>query len=298
MNRPHLSFLPVACALSGLALFAMMDGLMKAASIAVGAYSAVFWRNMLGAGITAPLWLWRRKQWPNGPALRLHALRSAVAAAMTLLFFFGLVRTPLAEAVALSFIAPLVALYLAAAVLGERVSRRAIIGSFAALGGVVVIVLGGLGGAAASHRHPEALTGLAAILASALLYGWNLILQRQQAQLAEPEEIAFFQTFGVFVLLAAGAPWLVSMPLPASWAIIATAAVLAAISLMLMSWAYARAEAQALVPLEYTAFIWAALTGWAVFREPVTMATLAGVALIVVGCLFAAPRQDRIEVPA
>ena len=34
---------------------------------------------------------------------------------------------------------------------------------------------------------------------------------------------------------------------------------------MLLSWAYARAEAQYLAPVEYTAFIWASLFGLAIF---------------------------------
>jgi S-adenosylmethionine uptake transporter len=74
----------------------------------------------------------------------------------------------------------------------------------------------------------------------------------------------------------------------------ATAAVLIAISLMLLSWAYARAEAQALVPLEYTGFIWAALFGWLWFGEVVTLATLAGAALIVVGCLIATRARTEL----
>ena len=56
---------------------------------------------------------------------------------------------------------------------------------------------------------------------------------------------------------------------------------------MLLSWAYGRAEAQFLVPLEYTAFIWAAIVGWIAFSEQVTVPMLAGVTLIVAGCLYA-----------
>ena len=41
--------------------------------------------------------------------------------------------------------------------------------------------------------------------------------------------------------------------------LIASGVVLAMISLMIISWGYGRAEAQALLPIEYTAFIWAAL---------------------------------------
>ena len=58
----------------------------------------------------------------------------------------------------------------------------------------------------------------------------------------------------------------------------------------MLSWAYARAEAQVLVPMEYSAFGWAAAVGWLAFREPVSTTTLAGVVLIVAACLVAARR--------
>ncbi len=83
---------------------------------------------------------------------------------------------------------------------------------------------------------------------------------------------------------------------------LATAAMLGFVSLLLLSWAYARAEAKILIPVEYTAFIWAALLGWLVFAEAVTAATLAGTSLIVVGCLVAARQQpdhvDHVETTA
>ena len=63
----------------------------------------------------------------------------------------------------------------------------------------------------------------------------------------------------------------------------------------MLSWAYGRAEAQLLVPVEYTAFIWAAIIGWIVFEEKLTAETLIGAAMIVVGCLIAA-RQRPVHV--
>jgi S-adenosylmethionine uptake transporter len=92
-------------------------------------------------------------------------------------------------------------------------------------------------------------------------------------------------------VLALFAPWFLAWPdgTIALW--IAGAAVLAVSGAMVLSWAYRRAEAQALVPLEYTGFLWAGLFGWLFFREPLTLATLAGAALIVIGCWIAAPRK-------
>ena len=110
---------PVLAACGGMATFSVMDGLMKAASLSVGAYSAILVRSLIGAALMAPVWLLGGGRWPGRAALRLHAMRASVSAGMTLSFFWGLVRLPLAEAIALSFVAPLIALYLAAVFLGE-----------------------------------------------------------------------------------------------------------------------------------------------------------------------------------
>src|SRR3546814_20422269 len=87
------------------------------------------------------------------------------------------------------------------------------------------------------------------------------------------------------------APFLAVIPPTNLFLTIGGAALLAFGSLMLLSWAYARAEAQMLIPLEYTAFIWASIMGWLVFREPLKPTTLAGAALIVAGCLSSEERR-------
>jgi S-adenosylmethionine uptake transporter len=290
--RPSRQVLPFAAGAAGIATFAAMDGLMKGAASASGAFSAMLWRCCIASLIVVPVWRWRGGRLPDAAVLRLHLLRSAVVAAMAVLFFWGLVRTPMAEAIALSFIAPLIALYLAAATLGEKVSRSSLLASLLGLAGVAVIVAGKLGAGFAA----EARWGAAAILLSAVLYAWNLVLQRRIALLASPLEVALFQSTLVFLVLALFAPWLAVWPAGESWLLLAGAAVLSLVSLVLLSWAYGRAEAQALVPIEYSAFLWAALIGWIAFGEAVTWATLAGAVLIVAGCLIAARRVPPEQV--
>jgi S-adenosylmethionine uptake transporter len=134
----------------------------------------------------------------------------------------------------------------------------------------------------------DAKWGVAAIFASAVLYAYNLILQRRQAQIAKPVEIAFFQSMIAAATLALAAPWFAHVPAAEHIAPLSGSALLSIISLMLLSWAYARAEAQVLVAVEYTAFIWAAIFGWWFFAEAVTLPTLLGTALIVTGCIIAA----------
>ncbi|MEN9393776.1 MAG: hypothetical protein RLZZ104_2119, partial [Pseudomonadota bacterium] len=250
----------------------------------LGAYNAVIWRNMAGAIFAGALFLFARQGWPDRSALRLHAWRSLVVAIMAISFFWAIARLPLAEAIGLSFIAPVIALFLAAILLGEKIGREAIIASVAGLAGVAVILFGKFSG----HYSREALWGVAAVLFSAVVFAYNLILARQQAQIAGPIEIAFFQNLLTASILALAAPWLLE-PLPmAKLPILSGAALLAILSLLLLSWAYARAEAQVLIPVEYTGFIWAAIFGWLFFAEPVTVWTIAGTALIVAGSLVAA----------
>ena len=138
---------------------------------------------------------------------------------------------------------------------------------------------------------------MAAVLVSAVFYAVNLVIARHQAQRAGPIEIAFFQNWLILALFALPAPWLLAMPVAGQWPLVVLAAALAITSLLLLSWAYARAEAQVLLSVEYTAFVWAALMGWLFFREPLTMLTIAGTLLIVAGCWMAARSRPGIAEP-
>ena len=76
------------------------------------------------------------------------------------------------------------------------------------------------------------------------------------------------------------------------------AAILATSSLLLLSWAYARAETQILATTEYTGFLWAMLFGWYFYGEPVTLPTFIGALLIVAACLIVArkaPHGDPVD---
>ncbi|WP_029937316.1 DMT family transporter [Sphingomonas sp. UNC305MFCol5.2] len=277
----------LGAASAGIAFYSIMDAVMKAVSIEIGAYNTLVWRLGIAVLLTGMVYAFTRPKLPSRGTMKVHFARSVLVAAMAISFFWGIVRVPLAEAIALSFIAPLIALGLAAVFLHERIGAQSVWGSLLGLAGVAVVVAGRIGG---THSH-ETLVGMGAVLFSAVVYAMNLVVARHQAQLAKPLEIAFFQNLFVLGLLALAAPWWLAVPAAQHWPGIGVAALLAIISLLLLSWAYARAEAQVLLPVEYTAFIWASLMGWWMFGEKVTIATVGGTILIVAGCLLAARRQ-------
>ena len=279
--------MPFAVATLGIALFSVMDAVMKHLALGLGAYNALLWRTMAGAIFGGAIYVATRTPWPSRTVLRIHLVRGSVSALMAILFFWGLARVPLAQGVALAFVAPLIALYLAALILKEQIERRAILASLLGFAGVIVI----LAGQAEARLGPDALRGSIAILLSAALYAYNIILMRQQAQVARPIEIAFFMSLIMTSYFMLAAPFLAVPPPLAELPAVAGSAILAFVSLILLSWAYARAEAQYLAPVEYTAFIWASLLGFLVFSEPVQPLTLVGAAMIVAACVLAARRR-------
>lgn len=281
-----------AVASFGIACYSVMDAVMKGMSIAHGAYSAVLWRSVGGVILLAPVFILRRKPWPGREALMLHVARGVVAGASVLLFFWGLVRVTMAQSVALTFLAPLIALFLAAALLGERIRRGAIGGSLIASLGVLAIAAGQL----QAHASADTVIGSLAIVAASILYAGSLILLRRQAQLADPLEVALFTSVVLGGLLLIAAPWFAEMPAPHLWPGILGAAALGSFSAILLAWAYGRAEAQALAPAEYTAFVWSSILGYLVFGEHVTGWTIGGALLIIAGCLVAI-RGKPLPVP-
>lgn len=291
-------FVPFMVAASGIGTFSLMDAAMKDLALSMGAYNAVMWRNTLGALLMGVLFIGTRQKWPSAHLLKIHLWRSIVVSVMAIGFFWSLTKLPLAEAIGLSFIAPVIALYLAAVMLGETIGKEAIWASLAGLGGVVIIMAGRLSG----HYTTGHLWGAAAVLFSAVVFAYNLILARQQAQVAGPIEIAFFQNLFVAATLSLVAPWFLAPIALSDVPMIGGAATLAIVSLLLLSWAYARAEAQILIPVEYTAFVWAAFFGWLFFAEPVTLPVLMGTALIVCGSLIAARAKpvpvNQVEIAA
>ena len=285
-------------ALVAVAVLSIMDAVMKHLVLVIGLVAVSVWRSAANLVLSAVLYLPSRTDWPQPRTLRLHLIRGIDVTVMAGLFFWGIGRVPLAQSIALTFIAPLIAMMLASMTLNEEISARSIVGALAAFAGVIVIVVG----QAEARVEGDVLLGIAAILGSALCYAGNIVLMRHQALAARPLEINFFQSATVMVL------WLAALVVtgPPSWPgyewrWVALAALLSTCGTLIFAWGYARAPASYLAVSEYSGFLWASALGWLVFREPVSTFTLTGALLIVTGCLIAARRRalpPEIEVAA
>ena len=295
MNRVDQQFQGFLAALGAVAVLSIMDAVMKHLVLAIGIVAVSMWRAIVNMGMSGALYLPRRLPWPGRATLLLHVTRGVLVAVLAFLFFWGIGRVPLAQAIALTFIGPLIALLLAGLLLREKIGPRSIAGSIAAFVGVLVIMVG----QARAKVGPEVVLGTAAILCSAVCYAVNIVMMRKQALLAKPLEINFFQSASVLGV------WLLAMPvlgLPAlpsgQWPWIVLASIMSTVGTLLYGWGYARGPASYLAVTEYSGFLWASLCGWLFFRETLSPYTLGGAVLIVGGCLIAirTPNPEPVEI--
>jgi S-adenosylmethionine uptake transporter len=287
-RRPQLPANPFAVALGAVGLLSIMDAVMKHLVLAIGIIAVSVWRSVANLLLSGTLYLPWRLPWPKRRTLSIHVGRGVLVTVMAFLFFWGIGRVPLAQAIALTFIAPLIALVLASMVLDEDIGPRSVAGSLGAFAGVLVIMFGQVH----AQLGLDALLGSAAIIGSALCYAGNIVMMRRQALAARPLEINFFQSLTVMAVWLIALPFVrMSLPSPWDWMWIAIASALSTAGTLLYGWAYARAEASYLSVTEYSAFLWASVLGWLVFSERLSLFTLAGAVMIVGGCLVAARRK-------
>ncbi len=289
-QQPIVAF---AVALLAIGALSAMDAAMKSVTLEYGAFGALAWRALIGTPIVGAAYLLTRPRAPSRMSLRYHLIRGVLMVPMSLTFFWGLARVPIAQAIALAFIAPLIALILAGPLLKESIGPRIVAGSLLAFLGVLTIFVG----QAQADLGRDAVLGSLSILCSAVLYAFNILLMRRQSQSAGALEIAFFY----FAIAGAGF-WLVAIPLGAppfperELIPLLLATLLAFCGMLGLAWAYARAGAAYLSASEYSGFLWAALFGFLFFGEVPSSWTLAGAIAIIGGCWVAA-RPERVPHP-
>jgi S-adenosylmethionine uptake transporter len=272
---------PLLLAVLAVAMGSGIDALVKGTAPGAGVMVLVAWRFLFGGMIAAAVFLAQQRAWPPGEAIRFHIMRSLMQVASAILLFYALTQLALAETVLIGFTAALMVPFAAWIILGEAVSLRAFGLTLLGFAGAAFAVSATPEGAVGEHR----LLGIASVLASAMLYAVVLVLLRLRAVKEDATTIALF-TNGVPALCLS--PFLFGIAGPVNVNDLPVFALLGAIGYAvwyLLTLAYARARAQLLAPLEYTALIWAALIGFVFFDEVPGWRVPVGAVLIVAACL-------------
>jgi drug/metabolite transporter (DMT)-like permease len=282
--------LPVLAGLLAVVSFVLMDATIKSLTPRYDALQLTFFRFASGSVFALALWLWQRSPLPRGAAAwRMHGLRCALLLLSLVSYFHALTVLPLAQAVAISYLAPIFVSLLAVFVLRERPSRGIWFALALGLAGVVVSLWPELrayraedSGTVGSAR----LQGIAAAALAALAFSGVMVLARLQAQRDSLWTILLVQNLLPCALLAwpAALSWR-PFDAPDTLAVVWVGAC-ATVGLLALTYAFTHMEASRVAPLEYTSFVWAALLGYTLFGEVPTAATALSAVLIVGGCLL------------
>lgn len=230
-----------------------------------------------------------------------HLLRVLVVVTSNATYFLALAAMPLADAVALAFVAPVFITLLSIPMLGEKVGphRWAAVG--VGLAGTFIMMRPGLHGI-----QPAAIL----VLISAACYAFSQMLARGMRQTESAVTLSFYIQMGFLVtsalmgLLAgdgrfAGSSdpsiafllrgWL--WPPVEDWPAFAATGLAVAIGGLMMAQAYRTVEAAVVAPFEYSAIPMAILWGAVVFGTLPDAVGLAGMALIVAAGLYTLWRE-------
>lgn len=278
---------PFAVATLAIMVFTTMDAVVKALPPGLPTMQVVAMRFVLGIPLVLLALGWLRAGWPNAASWRANGPRGLLTIASTFLFFTALRRLPFAEALALSYLGPLLVATLAALILKERL-RTDVLGAVAlGLAGVGVIAWGPLSEADGLSGD---VVGIAAAVGSAFTYALNTVLLRRQAKKDSATAIVLILHIVPSLIAApfALADW--HPPSAQVWAVFALVALLGVSGHFLLTWAFGRARAGVLAIVDYLALPYAAAVGFLFFGEVPGLPVWVGAGLIVVACLLVTRR--------
>ena len=261
-----------------------MAGLVRHVSADMHPFQIVFFRNFFGLVALMPLVL--SYGWKPLKTKRFgwHALRAAINLTAMLTYFYALSITPLAKVASLSFVSPLFATLFAVILLREPIRARRMTALAIGFIGAVIIIRPG----------SEAMNlGAMLVLFSSAIWALALLIIKVLSREDSAITIAFYAAILLmpFSLIPALFVW--SWPSPQQWAWLVCIGVIGSSMHVTIAQAFKLADATAVLPIDFTKLIWAALVGYVFFAEVPEMWTWIGAVVIFSSSIYIAFRENR-----
>ena len=275
----------------GMAILPMLDACAKWLGQSLPASEVSAGRFLIQMSLLTPLF------YLMGYRLRLasfslyEAARGFCLAMATWLFFVALKSLPMAEAISIFFIEPMILTILAALILGERIRIRRIIAIITGFMGAVIVI-----------QPSFDIFGWPALLplGTAFFFALYMIITRVVAQAKHPIEaqisMSFFALITIFILagindytaMEAGG-W--RMPTALECGVLCILGLVATTGHLMVVFALQRADAGLLAPFQYLEVVTASLLGYLIFGDIPSQTTIFGVTIIIGSGLYLIHRE-------
>lgn len=275
----------IALMAAGMFLFSGVDTMAKFLTETLHPVQIVWCRQfglLLGVFVLLSL---RGKSLLRSSHPKLQIARGVLAAFSATLFIIAVSYVPLADAVAITFVAPFMVTVMGALILGETVGVRRWTAVTIGFVGTLIVIRPGLG-----VIHPAA--GLLIIAAAA--FALRQVLSRILA--------GGDTTHTTFAYTAIVSWFLLTIPMPFFWqtpttgleiGLLVAMAIVAAVAEFLVIMALDTAQAVVVAPVHYSLLLWGTLYGFAVFGQLPDGWTWVGATIIVASGLYTLNRERR-----
>ena len=273
--------------LLGWMMLPVMDGLAKFLSADLPVLQITWARYFFTVAFTFPvMFFFYNKQlvWSDKPKLQI--LRGLILLCANICFFYAISIIPLAKALTLAFVAPLIVTAFSPMLLGEKVGFRrwtAVIIGF--VGSLVVIRPGFL----------EINLASLAALGTGVMYGFYLIITRKLSTSDNPLLTLLLTGLVGLVAVSGIIPFIWVNPSISQWSMMAGIGVFACIGHLFLILSLKYADASKLAPLGYTEIIPNVIIGFYFFGNFPDNWTFLGLAIIVISGIYISRREASIK---
>ncbi len=212
----------------------------------------------------------------------LQVLRSVLVFLATFSMFVAVSFLPLADVVAVSFLAPLLVTALSVLILKEKVGPRRWTAVAVGLAAVLIILKPGAGLAHWAVLLP---------LGMAVFYSLYQIVTRMISASEDPLNSLFYMALVGTLVASAALPFFWVSPTWEAWAMLAGTGFFGGLGHFAIIKALERASLSVVAPYAYLDLVWAAAIGFAVFGDIPDAWTLTGAAIIVLSGLYVLHRE-------
>jgi drug/metabolite transporter (DMT)-like permease len=272
----------IVLVLVAMASFSVSDAVAKHLSFSTAAIQ-IAWLRWLGfLLIMAPCILASRGAVLRSRAPLLQLMRTLGILGSAVFFIAGLGNLPLADAAAITFVAPLLVTALSIPLLREPVGPRRWAAVVVGLIGVLIVIRPGSGAVGSAAVFP---------LLSALSWAFGMVFTRKLGGIDGAGTTMSYSALAGFVVLSLLVPFDWKQPALPELGFAALMAVASTAGQFLVVTAYRLARASILAPISYSQLVWSGLLGLFVFGNMPDAWTLLGVAIIIASGVYTAHRE-------
>lgn len=213
---------------------------------------------------------------------RLQLLRGLTLVGSAVLFVAGLGQLPIAEATAITYIAPGFVTALSIVFLGEKVGIRRWAAVFVGFAGVLIVIRPGTGALSAAALFP---------IASALCWASTIVITRRMGAGDRTETTVLWSACTGLAVLSAMVPFGFMVPNAAQLALGLAHGACSSVGQYLVILAYRQAAASLLAPFSYVQLLFSTTLGWVIFATVPDRGMLLGAAVIICSGLYTVHRE-------